>query len=173
MKGERCLRELVAGKRDGVRDHLVWGVLSVAAVGYAALLRARACAYQIGMLRSYRLPVPVISVGNITVGGTGKTSVRQLMALIKRCNFFITNDSGPMHIAAAFDVPLVAIFGPTDHRTTSAFFDKGVIVRESTDCAPCMLRECPTDHRCMTAVTAGDVIEAADKLYREVVKGER
>ncbi|WP_324082326.1 lipopolysaccharide heptosyltransferase II [Geomonas sp.] len=95
----------------------------------------------------------------------GATSVRELMALIKRCNFFITNDSGPMHIAAAFDVPLVAIFGSTDHRTTSAFFSHGTIVRHDTDCAPCMKRECPTDHRCMTAVTASEVIEAADALF--------
>jgi heptosyltransferase II len=95
----------------------------------------------------------------------GATSVRQLMALIKRCDFFITNDSGPMHIAAAFDVPLVAIFGSTDHRTTSAFFERGAIVRSGADCAPCMKRECPTDHHCMTEVTAAQVIEAADALY--------
>jgi heptosyltransferase II len=101
----------------------------------------------------------------------GATNVRQLLALIKRCDFFITNDSGPMHIAAAFGVPLVAIFGSTDHRTTSAFFDKGAIVRKEADCAPCMKRECPTDHRCMTAVTAAEVIDAADKLYRQVAPG--
>jgi heptosyltransferase II len=102
----------------------------------------------------------------------GATSVRQLMALIKRCNFFVTNDSGPMHIAAAFGVPLVAIFGSTDHRTTSAFFDKGVVVRRGADCAPCMKRECPTDHRCMTAVTASEVIAAAEKLYRRLELGK-
>ncbi|OGU11147.1 MAG: lipopolysaccharide heptosyltransferase II [Geobacteraceae bacterium GWC2_58_44] len=101
----------------------------------------------------------------------GATSVRQLMNLIKRCDFFITNDSGPMHIAAAFDVPLVAIFGSTDHRTTSAFFDRGVIVRSGAECAPCMQRECPTDHHCMTAVTAAEVIEAADQLYRGLPRG--
>ena len=105
-------------------------------------------------------------LGGECVNLAGATSVRQLLALIKRCDFFITNDSGPMHIAAAFDVPLVAIFGPTDHRTTSAFFDRGVIVRRGAACAPCMLRECPTDHRCMTAVSAAEVIEAADTLYR-------
>ena len=95
----------------------------------------------------------------------GKTSVRELMALIKRCDFFITNDSGPMHIAAAFGVPLVAVFGPTDHTTTSPWSDRTVIVRRDTDCAPCLLRECPTDHRCMTAVTVEDVVEAAKRLW--------
>ena len=94
----------------------------------------------------------------------GKTSVRELMALIKRCDFFITNDSGPMHIAAAFGIPLVAVFGSTDHTTTSPWSDRTVIVRRDTDCAPCLLRECPTDHRCMTAVTVEDVVEAAERL---------
>ncbi|BCS52422.1 lipopolysaccharide heptosyltransferase II [Geobacter sp. SVR] len=97
----------------------------------------------------------------------GQTNVRELMALIKRCNFFVTNDSGPMHIAAAFGVPLVAIFGPTDHTGTAPFTDKAVVVRRDVPCAPCKLRECPTDHRCMTAVTAGDVVQAALRLMNE------
>lgn len=95
----------------------------------------------------------------------GKTTVRQLMALIKRCNFFVTNDSGPMHIAAAFGVPLVAIFGPTDHGGTAPCSDEAVIVRQPVDCAPCKLRVCPTDHRCMTAVSVDDVVQAADQLW--------
>jgi heptosyltransferase-2 len=94
----------------------------------------------------------------------GKTSVRQLMALIKRCSFFVTNDSGPMHIAAAFNVPLVAIFGPTDHLGTAPFSERAVIIRKAVDCAPCKLRNCPTDHRCMTEVTAEDVFHAAVSL---------
>ncbi len=98
----------------------------------------------------------------------GKTSVRELMALIKRCNFFITNDSGPMHIAAAFGVPLVAIFGSTDHLTTAPFSAQAKIVRQETDCAPCLKRECPTDHRCMTAVTVDAVVTAALQLKGKV-----
>lgn len=102
----------------------------------------------------------------------GRTSVRELMALIKRCNFFITNDSGPMHVAAAFGVPLVAIFGPTDHTTTSPFSESFVVVRKETDCAPCLLRECPADHCCMTAVTAGDVVRAALALRKPTDRKE-
>lgn len=108
----------------------------------------------------------------------GKTSVRELMALIKRCDFFVTNDSGPMHIAAAFGVPLVAVFGPTDHTTTSPWCDTAAIIRRDTDCAPCLLRECPTEHRCMTAVTVEDVVETAEELrktleYRTQAQSER
>ena len=94
----------------------------------------------------------------------GSTSVRELLALIRRCNFFVTNDSGPMHIAAAFGVPLVAIFGSTDHTGTSPYTDRAVIVRKDVACAPCKLRECPTDHACMTAVTAEDVVTACREL---------
>ena len=100
----------------------------------------------------------------------GRTSVRQLLALIKRCNFFVTNDSGPMHMAAALGVPLVAIFGSTDHSTTSPYTEQALIVRKDVACAPCKLRECPTDHRCMTAVTAEDVVSAAQSLYKGVPK---
>ena len=98
----------------------------------------------------------------------GSTGVRELMALIRRCDFFITNDSGPMHIAAAFGVPLVAIFGPTDHKGTSPYNCKATVVRKDVPCAPCKLRECPTDHRCMIAVTADDVVEAAIALRKQL-----
>lgn len=98
----------------------------------------------------------------------GRLSIRQLMAAIGRCDFFVTNDSGPMHIAAAFDVPLVAIFGPTDHATTSPFSPRARVVREGADCAPCLKRECPSDHRCMAAVTPETVVAAALSLYEEV-----
>ena len=101
----------------------------------------------------------------------GKTDVRQLMALIQRCNFFITNDSGPMHIAAAFDVPLVAVFGSTDHSGTAPCSAHARIVRRDIPCAPCKLRECPTDHKCMTAVTADDVVQAALQVASQQASG--
>jgi heptosyltransferase-2 len=94
----------------------------------------------------------------------GRTSVRQLMALMKRCNLLITNDSGPMHLAAAFNVPLVAIFGSTDHTTTFPLSDKAVVVREPVACAPCMKRECPIDHICMLSVTVEKVVGEALRL---------
>jgi heptosyltransferase-2 len=98
----------------------------------------------------------------------GRTSVRELMALVKRSNFFITNDSGPMHLAAAFGVPLVAIFGSTDHSTTYPLSDNAIVIREAIDCAPCMKRECPTDHICMKAVMPETVIEKALELHRRL-----
>jgi heptosyltransferase II len=95
---------------------------------------------------------------------TGTTSIRQFMAILESCSLLITNDSGPMHVGAALGVPIVAIFGPTDHTTTSPLAVRYRLVRKPTDCAPCLKRHCPTDHRCMTAITADDVIQAAADL---------
>ena len=92
---------------------------------------------------------------------SGRTSVRELMAVIKCCRLFVTNDTGPMHIAAAFGVPIVAVFGPTDFKTTLPFGSDHQIVRHPVECSPCLLRECPIDHRCMTGVTVEQVYEAA------------
>jgi heptosyltransferase-2 len=94
---------------------------------------------------------------------SGATTIRELMAAVKRCAILLTNDTGPMHIASAFQVPVVAIFGPTDWRTTSPFGNAHAIVRQPVDCAPCLLRECPIDHRCMTRVSVEQVYEAATK----------
>ncbi|MEK7351011.1 MAG: lipopolysaccharide heptosyltransferase II [Nitrospirota bacterium] len=97
---------------------------------------------------------------------SGATTIRELMAALKRCAMLLTNDTGPMHIASAFQVPLVAIFGPTDWRTTSPFGSAHTIVRQPVDCAPCLLRECPIDHRCMTRVTVDQVYDAAVNQVR-------
>ena len=97
----------------------------------------------------------------------GQTSVREMMAVLERCDLMITNDSGPMHVAAALGVPIVAIFGPTDHTTTSPRTDKCRILRHEVECSPCMLRQCPIDHRCMEGVTAEQVIDAAAALLEQ------
>jgi len=94
----------------------------------------------------------------------GRTTVRQMMALLEHSRLLVSNDSGPMHVASAFAVPIVAVFGSTDHTTTCPASDNVRIVRKATDCAPCLLRQCPTDHRCMTAIAASDVICAATEL---------
>jgi len=94
---------------------------------------------------------------------SGATTIRELMAALKRCALLLTNDTGPMHIASAFRVPVVAVFGPTDWRTTSPYRADHAIVRHPVECAPCLLRECPIDHRCMAGVSADEVHEAAVK----------
>jgi heptosyltransferase II len=99
----------------------------------------------------------------------GKTSVQELCAMIGGLDLFVTNDSGPMHVAAAYQVPTVAIFGPTRHLETSQWMnEKSVIVRHDMECAPCMKRECPLrHHECMKSITAQEVIEATKKICLE------
>lgn len=94
---------------------------------------------------------------------SGRTNIRELMAATKRCSILLTNDTGPMHMAAAFAVPVVAVFGPTDWKTTAPYGQEASIVRQPVACAPCLLRECPIDHRCMTGVTVDQVCAAAGK----------
>lgn len=87
----------------------------------------------------------------------GRTTLRQAMALIKRCRFFVTNDSGLMHVAAALDVPTIAIFGSTNHVATGPRNPKARIVRRNLHCAPCLKRECPINYDCMTGIEPEDV----------------
>lgn len=96
----------------------------------------------------------------------GKTNIQELCANIAGCSLFITNDSGPMHVAAAYQVPTVAIFGPTKHKETSQWMnEKSKLVRHDMECAPCMKRECPLKHHeCMTTITASEVIDAVKEL---------
>ncbi len=96
----------------------------------------------------------------------GKTTVEQLIAAIGGLSLFITNDSGPMHVAAAYQVPTVAVFGPTRHHETSQWENrKSAIVRHDMECAPCMKRECPLKHHeCMKSIEAEEVIEAAERI---------
>lgn len=98
----------------------------------------------------------------------GKTTLGQAMALIKRCNFFLTNDSGLMHIAAAFNIPLVAVFGPTDHIVTRPVSKNARIVRHNVDCSPCLKEVCPSDHSCMLSIEPEEVWRQMEALKREL-----
>jgi heptosyltransferase II len=91
----------------------------------------------------------------------GETSLSEFIDLAAACRVFITNDSGAMHIASALGVPTVAVFGATDDSTTGPAGLNARIVREHAECSPCLLRECPIDHRCMTRVSVDRVTQVA------------
>jgi heptosyltransferase-2 len=103
---------------------------------------------------------------------TGKTAIADLPALLSQCHLFIGNDSGAMHVAAAVGLPVVAIFGPTDPQGTAPVTPRCTVVQEKPYCSPCFLRRCPTDHRCMTRVTA-DMVEAAVKPWLSSIEVQR
>ena len=97
---------------------------------------------------------------------TGQTSLSQAIEVLSLADVLISNDTGPAHIAAALNRPTLVIFGPTDPRTTRPFSPRAEIIRRPPECAPCMLRDCPIDHRCMTAITPGEVFARASAMMK-------
>lgn len=98
---------------------------------------------------------------------TGRTDLPALMGTMSRCRIFITNDSGPMHLAAALGVPQVAIFGSTDEIATGPFSEHAVVIHKHVDCSPCLLRECPKDLRCYKRITVDEVFQTAEGLLEK------
>ncbi|MFM1945431.1 MAG: hypothetical protein RI897_4413 [Verrucomicrobiota bacterium] len=97
------------------------------------------------------------------VTATGKTSLRQLCALLKCCHALLTNDSGPMHVAAALNVPVITPFGSTSPELTGPGLPgdpKHHILRQRTPCNPCFLRHCPVNLPCMTQITVESAVHA-------------
>ncbi len=93
-----------------------------------------------------------------------KVDLELLKPLVKRCNLFITNDTGPRHYAVAFDVPTVVIMGPTDPRYTAANLDHTIVVRKELNCSPCHRKVCPRGHECMREIRPAEIFAAAERL---------
>jgi len=93
----------------------------------------------------------------------GKTSLRELMALLKICRVLLTNDSGPMHVAAALDTPVVVPFGSTSPELTGPGLPgdtRHQLLKSDAPCSPCFLRKCPIDFRCMNSISVEHVVKA-------------
>jgi heptosyltransferase-2 len=110
--------------------------------------------------------------GAASTNWAGRTTLSEFIDMAAACEVYLTNDSGPMHIASALGVPTVAIFGATDDVATGPTGPFARVIREPVSCSPCLLRECPIDHRCMTGVAATRVAEAALELAGKA-KGQR
>ncbi len=100
----------------------------------------------------------------------GVTSLRELACLIKDCTVLVTNDSGPMHIAAAFKTPMVALFGSTDENVTGPYGARDSVINKHVSCSPCFKRVCPIDFRCMKQIS---VDEVADQVLALLKRGAR
>lgn len=93
----------------------------------------------------------------------GRTTIRQLMALLKLCSILLTNDSGPMHIASALKTPLIALFGSTSDVKTGPY-NGGKVIHKHVACSPCYKRTCPIDFRCMTSISVEEVFSEIQKV---------
>jgi heptosyltransferase-2 len=97
----------------------------------------------------------------------GKTNLAELIGLLAHCSLLVSNDTGPAHIAAALGRPTLTIFGPTNEFETAPKGPRAKMIRaENIECARCMLRDCPIDHRCMTAITVDEVFERSHALLK-------
>ncbi len=99
---------------------------------------------------------------------SGRTTLNEAIALISRCDLFVTNDSGLMHVAAALNAPQIAVFGSTDQKATGPRSDRARIVRSDLSCAPCLERKCPLGHRkCMDIIGVDKVLSIARQILQK------
>jgi len=98
----------------------------------------------------------------------GKTSASDLKGLLSLASVMISNDTGGAHVSAALGVPTVIVFGPTEHVSTKPLANLAEVVRQPVECSPCMLRDCPIDHRCMTRVESVNVVQVVEHLLAKV-----
>ncbi len=107
------------------------------------------------------LPARVINLA-------GLTSLRELACIICVCDVLLTNDSGPMHLAAAVNTPIIALFGSTNEQVTGPY-RKGRVIHKHVDCSPCYQRVCPIDFRCMKRIEADEVFDAIHEVLERKI----
>lgn len=110
------------------------------------------------------------AAGHGVVNLAGRMSLGQSLALMERMHGFVGNDSGAAHMAAAAGVPAATIFGPTRSATTAPFSPHARVIRHPVECSPCMLRDCPIDHPCMTGVTTDHVMSVLEELRPRIME---
>ena len=113
-------------------------------------------------IEHYLIEMGVVNYLNLAT----KLSVTQLISQIENLDLLVTCDSGPMHIAAALNIPTVAIFGPTKVKEISQWMnEKSIVVKKNFECQPCMKKTCPLKHHnCMKLIDESDILDAAKKL---------
>jgi len=110
-----------------------------------------------------------MQVDNPLINLVGKTTVTEAIGLISRCNFFLSNDSGLMHVAAALKIPQVALFGSTDPEKTAPLNDNAVVLHpQELSCTPCFEKHCPQELECMEAITVDEVYAAAERMLAKI-----
>ncbi|UCE83956.1 MAG: lipopolysaccharide heptosyltransferase II [Deltaproteobacteria bacterium] len=99
----------------------------------------------------------------------GRTTVSEALALVNQCSLFLSNDSGLMHVAAALNIPQVALFGSSDPQKTAPLNDRAVVIHHrQVSCTPCFKSSCPEDLECLKAITVDEVCGATERLLNEI-----
>ncbi|HKA19238.1 MAG TPA: lipopolysaccharide heptosyltransferase II [Blastocatellia bacterium] len=148
---KRWPAERFAAAADRLADRAGFQTVIVGAMG------DKPVAHQVAQLMRTR---PVVLAG--------ETSIAELKGVLSCAALVISNDTGTAHVSAALGIPTVVVFGPTEHVSTRPLSHRAAVVRHDVECSPCMLRECPIDHRCMTRVEVDDVYTAAQNLLANV-----
>ena len=141
-----------------VREAAAWPGWGVLLFGGKAEVPAAGCIEQEfwNVARSWAIRPKLVNLA-------GRTSLRELMAFLKLCRILLTNDTGPMHVAAALGTPVVALFGSTSPELTGPGLPgdpRHRLLKSDAPCAPCFLRECPIDFRCMNGISVERVVDA-------------
>lgn len=177
---QHAARELLANEHISPETHIIIGINPGAAFGSAKCwLPERFKEVTSLLLKNPRYAIvyfgdsvgaPLVTsickdMGERVVNLAGKTSIRELLALTLQCSVFLTNDSGPMHIAAALGVPVVALFGSTSDVKTGPY-SGGTVIHKRVECSPCYKRVCPIDFRCMKRIETDEVYESIQQLIK-------
>lgn len=169
--------------REGMAGSIVVGMAPGASYGPAKRWESERFAAVAGMLiKKYGVKVIlyggkddynvcreiVDKCGSNALNFAGKTTLRQFITLVNLSTLFITNDSGPMHISAALDVPTIALFGSTDHTLTGPLSENSVVIKKDIECSPCFNRTCHKwDYRCLKEIKVNDVYQAGQQIIEE------
>src|SRR5688572_21142974 len=165
VSGERKVIALCPGSINSRAKR--WPAERFAALGDRLIADLDADVLLIGSPAEHEVSVEVAArMRRQPIIATGSTDLSGAVAMLTLVDLLITNDTGPAHIASALGRPTLVIFGPTNPLTTRPLSSAGEIIRHPPVCAPCMLRDCPIDHRCMTAISPDEVFDRAAAILR-------
>ena len=102
--------------------------------------------------------------GDGVVNLAGRTDLKESAGLMSLCRVFVANDSGPLHLAAALEVPVIGLYGSTDPEATGPRGKRVSVIYKNVECSPCLLRECPTDFKCMEEITPEEVMTEIENI---------
>ena len=159
----RPIVALAAGSKNSRAKR--WGVLKYAELADRLLRERTVNVVLVGAPEEQIVSAEVrASAQEQLIDITGKTNLADAAAVLSVSDLLISNDMGLAHLAPAGGTPAIVIFGPTNEVTTGPFDERSAVMRVEVECSPCMLRDCPIDHRCMTRISVDSVLDKAKEL---------